>query len=261
MWNMTVKGLLAHKLRLGLTALAVVLGVGFISGTYVLTDTIAKTFSGLFSDVTQGVDVYVRSESAFQSQTGGGEGDREPLPEEVLETVRGVDGVETANGGVGGFAQLVDSEGEAIAPSGPPTLGFSWTENEGGAGEFRAGRAPTASDEVVIDAATAETHDFELGDRVDVLLQGPSRTFTLVGVVGFGEADNLAGATLALFELDTAQELFDKAGRFDSIEVAAEDGVTAGELRNRIAAELPNKIEAVTGTSIADEQSESLQEA
>ncbi|MGH2752182.1 MAG: ABC transporter permease [Actinomycetota bacterium] len=93
------------------------------------------------------------------------------------------------------------------------------------------------------------------------MFQGPSRTFDLVGMVGFGEADNLAGATLAVFDLETAQELFDKEGTLDSIEVVADDGVNARELRNRVAAALPGDIEAQTGASIADEQSESLQQA
>ena len=135
MWKTTVKGLMAHKLRLALTALAVVLGVGFIAGTYVLTDTINKTFSELFADTTQGIDVFVRSESAFESQSGSGTGDRKAMPEEVLETVREVDGVETAVGSVSGYAQIVDKEGEAIAPQGPPTLGFGSPDDESAVNE------------------------------------------------------------------------------------------------------------------------------
>ena len=266
MWRTTVKGLMAHKLRLALTALAVVLGVGFIAGTYVLTDTINKTFEELFADTTQGIDVFVRSETAFESESGSGTGDREPMPEEVLETVRGVDGVENAVGGVGGYAQIVDKEGEAIAPQGPPTLGFGSPDDESAVNEdsavtLRSGRVPSTPDEVMIDAATAEDYEFEVGDRVDILFEGPKRNFEIVGIIGFGEADNLAGATLAVFELEAAQELFDKQNSLDSVEITAIDGLSAGELRNRIAAVLPEGTEARTGTAIADEQSESLQEA
>ncbi|MGH2774048.1 MAG: ABC transporter permease [Actinomycetota bacterium] len=266
MWRTTVKGLMAHKLRLALTALAVVLGVGFIGGTYVLTDTINKSFDELFSDTTQGIDVFVRSETAFESQSGSGTGDREAMPEEVLETVREIEGVENAAGSVGGYAQLVDKEGDAIAPQGPPTLGFGSPDdesavNEDSAADLRAGRVPSTPDEVMIDAATAEDYDFSVGDSVDVLFEGPKRTFEIVGIVGFGEADNLGGATLAVFELEAAQELFSKEGKLDSIEVTAGGGVSAGELRNRIAAVLPDGVEAQTGSYIADEQSDSLQEA
>jgi putative ABC transport system permease protein len=266
MWKTTVKGLMAHKLRLALTALAVVLGVGFIAGTYVLTDTINKTFSELFADTTQGIDVFVRSESAFESQSGSGTGDRKGMPEEVLETVRDVDGVETAVGSVSGYAQIVDKEGEAIAPQGPPTLGFGSPDDESAVNEdsavrLRDGRVPSTPDEVMIDAATAESYDFSVGDSVDILFEGPKRTFEIVGIIGFGDADNLAGATLAVFELKAAQELFNKVGSLDSVEVTAADGVSAGELRNRVSAVLPDGTEAETGTAIADEQAESLQEA
>ena len=264
MFKATLKGLLAHKLRLSLTALAIVLGVGFIAGTYVLTDTINKTFDELFADTTQGIDVFVRSETAFESQGGSGTGDRAAMPEALLDTVREVDGVESAEGSVGGYAQLIDKDGEAISPMGPPTLGFGSAEdsvNEDSAAALRAGRAPSAPDEVMIDAATAEGYDFSIGDSIDVLFEGPTRTFTLVGIVGFGEADNLAGATLAIFELETAQGLFGKEDTLDSIEVVAAGGVSARELRNEIAAELPEGIEAQTGATISDEQSDSLQEA
>jgi putative ABC transport system permease protein len=266
MWRTTVKGLMAHKLRLALTALAVVLGVGFIGGTYVLTDTINKSFDELFADTTQGVDVFVRSETAFESQNPSGSGDREAMPESVLATVEDVDGVNTATGSVGGYAQLVDKEGEAIAPQGPPTLGFGYpddesADNEDSAVTIRSGRVPATSDEVMIDAATAEDYEFSVGDSVEVLFEGPSDTFEIVGIIGFGEADNLGGATLAIFELEAAQELFNKQGTLDSIEVTADEGVSAGELRNRITAAVPDGIEAQTGQFIADEQSESLQEA
>jgi putative ABC transport system permease protein len=266
MWRTTIKGLMAHKLRLALTALAVVLGVGFIAGTYVLTDTINKAFDQLFANTTQGIDVFVRSEAAFESENNSGTGEREPMPEEVIETVRDVEGVERAAGSLMGYAQIIDQEGEAIAPQGPPTLGIGVPDDESGdiegsAVTIRSGTVPTADDEVMIDAATAEDHDFAVGDEVDVLFETPRRTFELVGTIGFGDADNLAGATLAVFELETAQELFNKQGTLDSIEVVAEDGVSANELRNRIASELPDGIEAETGATIADEQADSLQQA
>ena len=261
MWKTTIKGLMAHKLRLALTGLAVVLGVGFIAGTYVLTDTMNATFDNLFADTTRGVDVVVRSENAFESETSTGEGEREPMPEGLVQTIEDVDGVEEANGSVSGFAQIVDKNGDAITPNGPPTLGFNWFENEESAVELRTGEAPTSPTEVAIDAATARNNDFELGDRVQVLLQGPSRTFTLVGTIGVGEADNLAGATIAAFETETAQTLFDKEGLFDTIEVSGTGGTSAGELRSRIAGALPEGYEALTGEAVADEQAQSLQEA
>jgi putative ABC transport system permease protein len=257
MWKTTLKGLLAHKLRMALTALAVVLGVGFIAGTYVLTDTMNETFDNLFSDVTAGVDVYVRSQAEFESFSGGS---RHPIPEELLAEVRAVEGVEVAAGSVSGYAQLVDRNGEAVTPNGPPTIGTSFGPPAlSPATEFRAGGPPRDRSDVVIDAATAEEHGFEVGDEVRVLLVGGAREFTITGIVGFGEADNLAGATLAIFDLETAQRVLDRKGVFDAIEVAGADDVRAAELRTRIAEVLPSGIEAETGTDVAEQQSATLQ--
>lgn len=119
----TLKSLLAHKLRLALTAIAVVLGVAFISGTLVLTDTLNATFTNVFGDAYRNVDVAVRAKSAF----GTGD-DREPVPAALLPTVRGVDGVRGAAGTIDGDAQLVDPKtGKAVTTGGAPTLGTTWT--------------------------------------------------------------------------------------------------------------------------------------
>jgi putative ABC transport system permease protein len=102
MWKTTIRGLAAHKVRLALTALAIVLGVGFISGTYVLTDTMNSAFTNLFSDVTEGVDLYVRRDSAFQGIEGNE--DRKPIPDRLVADIAAVPGVEEAEGTVTGYA-------------------------------------------------------------------------------------------------------------------------------------------------------------
>src|ERR1700726_629343 len=111
MWKVTIKGLLAHKLRLALTALAIVLGVTFIAGTFVLTDTLHNTFNTLFSNIYQNVDFQVRGAAQFGS---GGSATRNPIPESILTTVRGVPGVEAAEGSVTGYAQYISPDGKAI---------------------------------------------------------------------------------------------------------------------------------------------------
>ena len=120
MGRITLKGLLAHKLRLALTALAIVLGVTFIAGTFVLTDTLHNTFTTLFSNIYQNVDFEVRGVAEFQ-QPQRGRAVRNPIPESILPTVRRVPGVETAAGTVQGFAQFVDTSGKAISTGGAPT--------------------------------------------------------------------------------------------------------------------------------------------
>lgn len=137
----TLKSLLAHKLRLALTAIAVVLGVAFISGTLVLTDTLNATFTNLFGDAYRNVDVAVRAKSAF----GTGD-DREPVPAALLPTVRGVDGVREAAGTVDGYAQLVDPKtGKAVTTGGAPTLGTTWTGAASSALRLADGRGPTSA--------------------------------------------------------------------------------------------------------------------
>jgi putative ABC transport system permease protein len=257
MWNATLKGLLAHKLRLAATALAIVLGVSFVAGTYVLTDTISATFDNLFKQVTQGIDVAVRTNATFSSQ---GMETREPMPASVLNQVRAVDGVRVAEGNVTGYAQFVGKDGKPVTTGGAPTLGVSFAAGTPftAGSEIRAGRLPSGPGEVAMDARTAEDAGFQVGDRVKVLFQGPARTFTIVGIVGFGQADNLGGATLAGFDLPTAQRVLNREGEFDEIDVAAEPGVTPEQLRDRIRAALPTTYEVLTGEELAADQAATI---
>jgi putative ABC transport system permease protein len=256
-WRATWKSLWAHKFRLALTALSVVLGVAFVAGTYVLTDTMNAGFDQLFQDATAGIDVQVRAEAAFVDLAG----ERGRIPEDLLETVRGVDGVALAEGSVAGYAQFVDKDGEAIAPMGPPTLGVSWPENDFlTAVALREGEKPTRDGQVAMDAGTAEQHGFRVGDTVRILFLGPPEDFEIVGIFGFGQADNLGGATAAAFDTETAQRVLGAEGEFDTIEVVAQEGVSPDELRDRLAPVLPKGVEAASAADVAEEQSDALKE-
>jgi putative ABC transport system permease protein len=257
MFKATIKGLLAHKLRMMLTALAVVLGVGFISGTYVLTDSMNTAFDELFENAVRGIDVYVRDVGDFEAQFGGS---RQPIDDSVLETVQGVDGVELAAGGVEGYAQFIDKKGKAITPGGAPTFGFNWTPEPLNPMRLVEGSPPEGTSSVVIDANTADKYDFEVGDSVRVITSDEPREFTVSGIASFGGEQSLGGATLALFDTSTAQQLLDKQGQFDEIEVAGEKGLSEAELRDRIQTALPEGIEAETAADVTDEQSDAIQE-
>jgi putative ABC transport system permease protein len=241
-----------------LTALAVVLGVGFIAGTYVLTDTMNQAFDNLLEDAYAGIDVTVRGQSEFESDFGGS---RKPFSEDLIDTVTGVDGVQAAAGSLEGYAQLIDRDGEAITPGGAPTLGFNWTPEELNPLNLRSGEPPAGPDEVVIDVRTAEDNDFAVGDTVEIITLRAPQEFTITGVAGFGDADNLAGATVAVFDTATSQELFDKQGQYDSIEVIAEEGVTPHELAGRIQEVLPPELAAETTTDVVEEQSTAIKDA
>src|SRR6202050_1374633 len=185
MWKVTIKGLLAHKLRLVLTGIAIVLGVTFISGTLVLTDTLHNTFNTLFGHVYQNIDFEVRGKAAFTNDEGG-TGVRKAVPESLLASVRSVPGVAAAGGTVTGYAQFVAPDGKAITTGGAPTLGFSFDPNpQLSQVRLSQGTAPTSSNDVVMDLGTAEKYRFRVGEHVRILLEGPTKTFTITGLARF----------------------------------------------------------------------------
>ena len=247
MRRIVLQGLLAHKLRLALTALAIVLGVTFISGTFVLTDTLHNTFTTLFGHIYQNVDFEVRGKAAFSSNNGGAGSGRKPIPQSIATSVRHVHGVAYAEGTVNGFAQFVAPDGKAISNGGAPTLGFSYDPNSQLAPlRLSQGTAPTTSHDVVMDAGTAQKYHFKVGNHVRVLLLGPPQTFTVSGIVTFGTANNLAGATIAAFKLPVAQRLFGEVGRYDAIDILTSPGADKSTVQHAIAATLPKGVEVAT---------------
>ncbi len=259
MWRVTIKGLLAHKLRLALTAIAIVLGVTFISGTYILTDTLHSTFTGLVSNIYQNIDFQVRGVAQF-SDSGAG-ATRNPIPESILPAVQRVPGVEAAAGSVGGYAQFISRDGKAISNGGAPTIGLSFDPDQR-LSELHlvSGTAPTTPTDVVMDAGTAQKYHFAVGNQVRVLLPEP-KTFTISGIARFGSANNLAGATLAAFDLPTAQSLLRENGQFDTISVVSSPGADQSAVERGIRQVLPPGVEVVTGQTVVNEQTTSIDKA
>lgn len=263
MLKVSLRNLLVNKLRLFLTVTAVTVGVAFVSGTYVLSDTMVKAFDELYTGLSAGTDVVVRSEPAFEADVTTNGGAVAPLDDEMVDTVAAVPGVDLAQGSVFGFAIIIDPDGEAIQPGGAPTFGTNVGGDERMMGDvsFREGRAPSGPHEMAIDARTVEKAGFAIGDSVDVVFEEGRGTFTLVGVVGFGETDSILGATLAGFDLPTAQSVLGKEGVVDEVDVLAEDGVSSRELRDRISEVLPDGVEALTGEQVADDGTDAVQDA
>jgi putative ABC transport system permease protein len=256
MRNVTIKGLLAHKLRLALTALAIVLGVTFISGTFVLTDTLHNTFSVLFGNVYQKVDFQVRGVAQLGS---GANASRNELPESLLATVRGVPGVAVAQGEVSGYAQFVARDGKAISTGSAPTLAVSFDPDQQLSSlHLIAGGPPATSDDVVMDAGTAQKYDFSVGQQVKILTAGPTRTFTISGIAEFGSANNLAGATLAAFTLPTAQSIAQETGKLDDINVLVAPGASKPAVQRAIARVLPTEVQVVTGQTVVNENTDAV---
>jgi putative ABC transport system permease protein len=262
MGKVTLKGLLAHKLRLALTAVAIVLGVTFISGTLVLTDTLHATFTTLFGHIYQNVDFEVRGKAAFTDNTGGGGVVRKPIPDSILTDVRKIPGVAYADGTVSGYAQFVAPDGKAVTTGGAPTIGLSFDPNpQLSALRVASGHGPTTPDQVAMDAGTADKYHFHVGDRVKVLLIGPPQTFTISAIVTFGTANNLAGATLAAFDVPTAQQILGEPGHFAAVDVLAQPGADKAQLQRAIAKSLPPGVEVVTGQTVANEATTSINQA
>jgi putative ABC transport system permease protein len=249
----TFKSLAARKLRLILSSLSIVLGVSFVAGAFVLTDSLGKVFDNLFSTVSQHVAVDVRGVKV----TSGDQGDvRVLLPANLVDTVKNVDGVKEAQGQIEGNAQLVNKQGKVVGTGGAPTFGFNWYDSKLlNSGQLSQGRAPTGPDEIAINAGLADRADYKVGDSAPVLTDSPLKTYKIVGIVTFDGKKSFAGETEVYFDTATAQNVLDLDGKFNEITVAADDGVSQSDLRKRIAAVLPEKAQAITGTALADEQS------
>jgi putative ABC transport system permease protein len=260
MRNVTIKGLLAHKLRLALTALAIVLGVTFVSGTFVLTDTLHTTFSVLFGNIYSKIDFQVRG--VPQLGTSGAAAVRNELPGALLAKVRRVPGVAAAEGEVEGYAQFVAHDGKPIQTGGASTIGISFDPGrQVSALHITAGGPPVNSRDVVMDAGTAGRYGFTVGQQVRVVTAGPVRTFTITGIAEFGSTGNLAGATLAAFTLPAAQQVLQEPDRLDDINVVTAPGVSKPAVQRAIAAVLPAGTQVVTGQTVVSENTSAIDQS
>jgi putative ABC transport system permease protein len=257
-----LRSLAGRKLRTSLTALAIVLGVAMMSGAYVLTDTIDKAFDAIFVDSYAGTDAVVTGKDAGISFEGES-AEAPPIPEETLERVRAVDGVEVAAGSVQDFqTKLLRPDGEEIDTGGAPSLAFG-IDTAPEYDRFNPlnlveGRWPSGGEEVVVDEGVADDEDLKLGDRIGVAGLGPAQMFRVVGLARYGEVSSLGNVTFAIFDVATAQRLLDKEGELDAVQAAARDGVTPEQLTQRIQAALGDDVTVRTGVEEADEQSSEI---
>ncbi len=255
MLRLSWKSALGHKGRLVLMMTAIILGVAFIAGSYVFTDSMKDAFDMLFEQQT-GTDIAVRAEVAFGTDIGR-------VPAVVLRIVEDVPGVAEASPVIQGWAQPLDKEGNPIGGSGPPNLAFAYTQ---GTGELsvitlREGRFPDRQGEVAIDVFTAREHGFALGDPINVLVQGGAQRFTVVGTVGFGTADNLLGATVTFFYLGEAQRVLGFVGEYSQVAVVVEPGADPVQVQAAITAVLPPGTEAILAETANQEGKDQVSQA
>jgi putative ABC transport system permease protein len=248
--GVALKGLLGRKVRAALTAVAIVLGVAMISGTYVLTDTIKAAFNTVFTQVYKNTDAVITGKSAI-----GGNANNNvvlpSLPESLLARVRALPGVDTAEGGIADQAKLVGRDNKVVsAHGGAPSLAFS--VNPKGDQRFNPlvltqGHWPSGPHAIAIDTKTASSQHYAIGDTIGVLARGPLERFRITGLVRFGGLSSLGGATLAIFDLPTAQRIFHKPGELDSIGVAGKANVTPAQLVAEMQPLLPPTAQVRTG--------------
>jgi putative ABC transport system permease protein len=242
MTGFAIRGLLSRKLRTALTALAIVLGVAMISGTFVLTDSIDNAFDRIFTDIRRGSSAIISGKSAFELTEGSGVS-APSFDESLLPKVRALPGVAEAEGSVDSEStQLIDEDGDVIqfGLGGAPNLGFAIANPSSRFNPLtRVSGDWPGPGEVMIDKDTASKKDLEPGDSIGVQVEGPVQRFRISGLMQFSSGLSLGGATLAGFDLPTAQQLFEKEGQLDEIAIAAKPDVSDAELVRQVEEVLP----------------------
>ena len=241
------RGMLAHRLRLALTGLAIALGVAFMAGSFIFSATLIRSLDSLFTQASAGTDVQIMHNSPGGSTITGSPA--QPVPAFVLAAVRRVPGVAAADGEVSGQAVLLGRDGRPLP--GAFGVALSWPADAPFQVAFtrRTGQPPGGPGQVMIDRASAQRGHFTVGQTIGVAIAGHAVRFTITGITGYGSADSIGGGSMAIFSLDSAQQLFGKAGQYDQIVVKAASGLSATQLRDRVAAVLPPGDVAVTAAS------------
>jgi putative ABC transport system permease protein len=248
MIRFALRALVQRKLRTVLTALAIVLGVAMVSGTYVLTDSIGTAFDSIFSETYKNTDAAITGKSAIGNNAESNATTTATFNEDLLAKVQSLPEVGAATGSVSGEAQLIGSDGKVIIFGGAPNLGFSVDPDhpEFDSLNLVAGSWPAVG-ELVIDRSTADKKHLKVGQMIGVQARGPVQHLRISGLVTFGAVSTIGGATLAGFRLPTAQDLFDKQGRLDQIRIAAKPGVSQASLIAAVQKILPAGTQVRTG--------------
>ena len=248
------------RARLGrsiFTGLAIMAGVAFVAGSFVLADSLKGTFDNLIDGLTGDLDLEVRSALTVDELDAV----RDPLPASLVDVVAAVPGVQIAEPGFGRFAQMLDKEGKPVTTQGAPTLGVSWDPDSGLSGvALKDGRAPRALDEVAIDKATADRVGYEVGDTIRVVLTNGQEDFTIVGLVGLGNSDGFVGATTVVWDPVSAATWLDTENTVDTIDIKVAEGADVDTVRSAITEVIPERTEVVTGKQIADETKDQVGE-
>jgi putative ABC transport system permease protein len=253
-----LRGILGRKLRTVLTAVAIVLGVAMVSGTFVLTDSISGAFDAIFTSTYRNTDAVVSGKSAFKLSDQNSETDPS-FDESLLTRVKALPDVDAALGGVQGDAHLIGKNGKAIVFGGAPNIGFSVdpTQPRFNSLTLYKGAWPGPG-EVIVDKSTAGKKDLRVGQTIGVQSRGPVVKLRISGIAKYGAVSSIGGATLAGFDLKTAQSLFDKPGKLDQIRIAKKSGVSETKLLAEVRSILPPGTQVRTGDAQASKDEEGI---
>jgi putative ABC transport system permease protein len=249
--RVALRALWGRKLRTVLTALAIVLGVATVSGTYVLTDSISHAFDQIFSSIYRNTDAVITGRSAVSKNSTT---NLPPFDEKLLAKVRALSDVGAAIGGVADSStNLIGKNGKVISFGGAPHLGFSVDPKYPAFSSLTliAGAWPKAG-QVVIDHGTASKKHIKVGDTIRIEAQARASAFRVSGLVKFGSSNlDIGGATLAGFDLATAQKLFAKQGKLDDIRISKKPGVSEARLLAQVSSILPPQTQVRSGVQQA----------
>ena len=244
----TLQGLLGRKLRTALTALSIILGVAMVSGTFVLTDTMKKAFDDLFQGTYKNTGAVISGKEVVKGAA------KSTVPESLQAKVESLPDVKSASGaifdisGTSDFVKLIGRNGKQLGSEQQPNFGWGFEPGQkANPTTLKSGKWAVGPDQVVIDAASAKKGHYKLGDKVGVSGEGPQRSMTVSGIARFGSVDSIGGATFAVFDVPTAQNLLHKQGQFDVIYVTPNSGVSETEVADQVKPLLPSSAQIETG--------------
>ncbi len=265
------KNLKTYPVRIFLTTSSVILGVAVIIASSIFAESNKNAFDNLFSGIYEGIDLVVQPVQEGFAEGFDGDGGQGPIsfdvkkiPDSRIAEIQQIEGVKDAWGEVLGFAQfikVVDGETVLISNGFAPTFGGAWdTSPYAPQWKLLEGNPPTNTKEVVMDAVTAENHDFKVGEKVTVLAGATPATFTIVGIAEFANVGTPGGASFALFEFRTAQRLLDSVGEVDIINVIIENSADIDMVRNSIADLDTENLNVINAQEAAAEQADSIKQ-
>ncbi|HET8756670.1 MAG TPA: FtsX-like permease family protein [Solirubrobacteraceae bacterium] len=255
-----LKGLAARKVRAVLTAFAVVIGVSMVSGTFILTDTMQKTFDGVFAKSYGGTDAVVSGKEIVKGSLSG---NGVTIPADLLDDIRALPEVSAASGTVApeesNVADIIGRDGRAAAEE---SLGASIDPGNERFSPLalKTGAWPKGAGQVVIDAGTAAKEHYAIGDAITIATPGKRARYELTGTASFGGIDSIGFASVAVWDVPTAQALMDREGRFDTISIAAKPGTPTADLVRAVQPLVPATLEVKDAAKEADEQAQNINE-